>query len=66
MSDNHGNTPAAWIAVVIGLLGFVIGSVGMMFSPINWVIFWVGAAVVVVAGIVFAVLAKLGFNTEGH
>lgn len=66
MSDNHGNTPAAWTAVVVGLLGFVIGSVGLMLSPINWVIFWVGVVVVVVAGGVFLVLSKLGFNTESH
>jgi len=66
MSDNHGNTPAAWTAVVVGLLGFVIGSVGLMLSPINWVVFWVGVVVVVASGAVFLVLAKLGFNTEGH
>jgi len=64
MSDHHGNTPAAWIAVVVGLLGFIIGSVGLMLSPINWVVFWVGAAVLVAGGVVFIVLAKLGFNTE--
>jgi len=66
MSDNHGNTPAAWSAVVVGLLGFIIGSVGLMLSPINWVIFWVGVVVTVAAGVVFVVMAKLGFNTEGH
>ena len=25
MSDNHGNTPAAWTAVSVALLGFVVG-----------------------------------------
>ncbi|HEY9394666.1 MAG TPA: HGxxPAAW family protein, partial [Nocardioides sp.] len=30
MSASHGNTPAAWIAVAVGLLGFLIGSVAMM------------------------------------
>ncbi|MEX0427513.1 HGxxPAAW family protein [Nocardioides sp. DS6] len=66
MSDNHGNTPAAWTAVAVGLLGFIIGSVGIMLSPINWVVFWVGVAVVVVGGLLFVVLAKLGFNSAGH
>ncbi|TQL69190.1 hypothetical protein FB381_3093 [Nocardioides albertanoniae] len=66
MSASHGNTPAAWIAVAVGLLGFLIGSVAMMLSPISWTIFWVGVAVTVVGGLLFIVLAKLGFNTESH
>ena len=66
MSASHGNTPAAWIAVAVGLLGFLIGSVAMMLSPINWIVFWVGVAVTVVGGLLFIVLAKLGFNVESH
>ena len=27
MSDNHGNTPAAWTAVTVAMLGFVVGSI---------------------------------------
>lgn len=66
MSDSHGNTPAAWSAVVVGLIGFLIGSVGLMLSPINYVVFWVGVAVVVGSGVLFLVLAKMGYNTESH
>ena len=62
MSDSHGNTPAAWSAVVVALLGFVVGSVGLMLDPISYPIFWVGVALVVVAGILFGVLAKLGYH----
>lgn len=65
MSDSHGNTPAAWSAVTVALLGFVVGSVGLMLQPISYVVFWIGVALVVVAGIVFGVLAKLGFH-GGH
>ena len=28
MADNHGNTPAAWTAVFVGLVGVVVGGVG--------------------------------------
>ena len=42
MSDNHGNTPAAWTAVTVAMLGFVVGAVGLMLDPINWVILWIG------------------------
>lgn len=65
MSSNHGNTPAAWSFVVLGLVGFVIGSVGLMLDPVSYPVFFVGVGVVVVAGIVFGVMAKMGLN-EGH
>ena len=35
MSDNHGNTPAAWAAVAVAMLGFVVGGIGLMFDPVN-------------------------------
>jgi len=66
MSDNHGNTPAAWSAVVVGLVGFLIGSVGLMFSPINWIIFWVGVVVTVAGGVVFAVMSAMGLNSSSE
>jgi hypothetical protein len=67
MSDSHGNTPAAWSAVVVGLLGFLIGSVGMILDPVNWVIFWIGVVVTLAAVVVFGVMAKMGYHTEsGH
>lgn len=65
MSDSHGNTPAAWSAVAVALVGFVVGSVGLMIQPVNYVVFWVGVALVIVSGILFGVLAKLGFH-GGH
>ena len=45
MSANHGNTPAAWTAVVVGLVGFVVGGVGLMLDPVNMTVFWVGVAI---------------------
>ena len=62
MSSNHGNTPAAWTAVVVALVGFVVGGVGLMLSPISYPVFWVGCAVVVAAGLLFVVMAKMGLN----
>ncbi|UDY22448.1 HGxxPAAW family protein [Nocardioides sp. Kera G14] len=66
MADNHGNTPAAWAAVALALLGFVVGSVGMMLSPVNYVVFWIGVALVVIAGVAFVVLSKMGYHVESH
>lgn len=66
MSDNHGNTPAAWTAVVVALVGFVVGGAGLMLDPINYPVFWVGVGLNVVAGIIFVVMAKLGLHESHH
>ncbi|HYG93082.1 MAG TPA: HGxxPAAW family protein [Nocardioides sp.] len=66
MADNHGNTPAAWTAVLVALAGFVVGGVGMMLSPISWPIFWVGVALVVASAVVFVVMDKMGLHQAGH
>jgi len=66
MSDNHGNTPAAWAAVAVAMLGFVVAGVGLMFDPISRPVFWVGVALVCAAGVVFVVMAKMGLNGPGH
>lgn len=60
--SHHGNTPAAWTAVVVALLGFVVGGIGLMLDPIEMVIFWVGVAIVVGAGVLFGVMAKMGLH----
>lgn len=66
MSANHGNTPAAWTAVVIALLGFLVGGIGLMLDPASWVVFYVGVGLVVAAGVVFVVMDKLGFHGTSH
>jgi hypothetical protein len=66
MSDNHGNTPAAWSAVAVALLGFVVGGVGLMLSPVNYTVFWVGVALCVGSVLVYAVMAKMGLNSSSH
>lgn len=65
MSDNHGNTPAAWSAVAVALVGFAVGGAGLMLRPISYPVFWVGVTLVIGAGVLFAVMAKLGFH-ESH
>ena len=66
MSDNHGNTPAAWAAVAVAILGFVVGGIGLMFNPVSMPVFWVGVALGVVSLVVFLVMAKMGLNGPGH
>ena len=66
MSANHGNTPAAWTAVAVAMLGFVVGGVALMLDPVSMPIFWVGVALGVGSLLVFAVMAMLGFHESGH
>lgn len=47
---HHGSTPAAWTAVVIGLIGSVIAGVGSIMPDL--VITLIGVVVMVVAGLV--------------
>lgn len=61
MSDNHGNTPAAWTAVVIGLLAFVVGGVGLM--AYSMPMFWVGVALLPVALVALVVMNKMGYGS---
>jgi predicted lipid-binding transport protein (Tim44 family) len=62
MADNHGNTPAAWTAVMIGLAGFVVGGIGLMVE--SMVTFWVGVALAPVAILVGYVMARMGYHTS--
>lgn len=62
MSAHHGNTPAAWTAVTVAMLGFLVGAAGLLFTPVNMTIFWIGAVITVGSLLVYVVMAKLGFN----
>ncbi len=65
MAENHGNTPAAWTAVAIGLAAFVVGGIGLMLY--SMVTFWVGVALLPVALIVLKVMNAMGLgDTPRH
>ena len=66
MADDHGNTPAAWTAVLVSLVGFTIGSIGMGVTPLNWTLFWVGTVIAVAALPLFFVLVKAGLHQSRH
>lgn len=60
--SSHGNTPAAWTAVTVAMLGFVVGGVALMLDPVNLTLFWIGCAIGVASLVVFAVMAKMGLH----
>ena len=66
MAAGHGNTPAAWTAVGVAMLGFVVGSIALLQTPTSMLMLWIGMAVAVLAFPLFLVLSKLGFDTSEH
>ncbi len=60
MASNHGATPAAWTAVVVCLVGFCVGAVGLVVQ--NWSVFWVGIAVIAFSAIVGKVMQAMGLG----
>lgn len=67
MSDEnepgHGNSPAAWVAVIIMLVAFAIGTFAFWFDlP---VVVWASAGLLVVGALTGLVLKKLGYGVNG-
>jgi hypothetical protein len=59
----HGNSPAAWTAVIIMLIAFVIGTFAFWFD-LAWLV-WASAGLLVLGAIVGLVLKLLGFGVGG-
>jgi hypothetical protein len=59
----HGNSPAAWTAVVIMLVGFAGGTIAFWLE-IAWLV-WVFVALIVIGLIIGLVLAKMGYGVKG-
>jgi hypothetical protein len=59
----HGNSPAAWTAVIIMLIAFTIGTFAFWFE-IAWLVIASGVLVVVGALVGF-ILARSGYGVNG-
>ena len=60
----HGSSPAAWIAVVIMLVAFAIGTLAFWLD-LPWLV--IASAVLLVGGLVVGwALAKAGYGVGGH
>jgi hypothetical protein len=62
MSDNHGNTPAAWTAVALGLVAFIVAGIGLMVG--SWLTFWIGVGIGPFAVIVGSIMSKMGYGAS--
>jgi len=57
---NHGNTTAAWVTVMLVVLGALVASLAMVFAAVPLV--WVGAGVIVLGLVAGRVLKMLGLG----
>lgn len=64
MNVHHGKTPAAWVGALTALVGFFVGGIGLILGP-NWLVFWVGLGIVVLALIAARVLQVAGMGAKG-
>lgn len=60
----HGNSPAAWTAVIIMLVAFTIGTLAFFFA-IEWVV-WASVGLLLVGLLVGLVMKKMGYGVGGH
>lgn len=59
----HGDSPAAWTAVIVMLIGITAGAVFFFFHMATMV--WICAGVVLIGLILGWVLAKAGYGVNG-
>lgn len=68
MSDHigdpgHGNSPAAWTAVIIMLAAIAIGTLAFFFSWV-WLV-WASVGLLVVGALIGLILSKAGYGANG-
>jgi hypothetical protein len=49
-TGSHAGRPKSWVAVAVIFIGFTVGGVALCLGP-NWPMFWAGAAIVVLGGV---------------
>ena len=54
--EYHGRR-VSWVAVTLIIVGFIIGGIALPIGP-TWVLFWIGAAIVVI-GVIFAASIRI-------
>jgi hypothetical protein len=58
--EDHGSTPAAWTAVFLCIIGFLIGGAGLVFAVPAAAI--VGGAIAVVSPVVGKAMSAMGLG----
>jgi hypothetical protein len=61
-TSHHGSTPAAWTAVTLILIAFLVGAIGLVAG--SWVVFWAGVALGVVGLAAGMIMQAMGMGTH--
>jgi hypothetical protein len=48
--DAHHGRPTSWVCTALVTIGFIVGGIALCTGP-AWVVFWIGAGIVVVGSI---------------
>ncbi len=59
---HHGNTPAAWTAVIVCLAAFSVGAVGLVID--SWPVFWIGVALLAISAVAGKVMQAMGLGAR--
>jgi hypothetical protein len=62
MSAHHGQTPAAWTGVIIALVGFLVGGIGLVVDAMT--VFYVGCVLLLLSVVVGGVMSKMGMGAD--
>jgi fatty acid desaturase len=60
--EDHGSTPAAWTTVIIVIVAFTVSTLALILG--NWPLFWFGAGLVILGGVVGKVMAMMGLGKK--
>ena len=60
---SHGSSPASWTAVLVCLVGFTVGGIGLIPEP-NWIVFTIGCVLAVAAGPIGLIMSAAGLGMD--
>jgi uncharacterized YccA/Bax inhibitor family protein len=60
--EDHGNTPAAWTTVITIIVGFTIGSIGVILA--NFTVVGVGVVVCILGAVAGKVMSMAGMGKK--
>lgn len=60
--DDHGSTPAAWTAVIIITIAFIVGTLAIVLG--NWPMFWGGVGLVIIGAVVGKIMQSMGLGKK--
>ncbi len=61
-ASHHGSTPAAWTAVTLVIVAFLVGAIGLVMM--NWPVFWTGVGLLGLAVVVGKVMQAMGMGAR--